>query len=195
VLVAFEGIDGSGKSTVIQAVAAALRKDGLRVHVTQEPTSTWLGRAVRKAISSKLDPLFLADRAQHVRAIADRREDVVLTDRYCDSTTAYQAAALADRLPSALDYFQRLQGGLFPAPDLGILLDVPSEVGVARIASRSKKEPFEKIQFLRRVRSNYLKLAAGNRLIVVDATTDPAIVADKATALVRRIVAAHRQPA
>lgn len=189
-LVAFEGIDGSGKSTVMKNVAAALRQDGLRVHVTQEPTGTWLGQVVRKSISSKLDPLslaflFLSDRAQHVRALASRSEDVALTDRYCDSTTAYQAAALSDRMPHALDYFRSLQDALFPRPDLAVLLDIPAEVGLARIANRAKKEPFEKIRFLRRVRSNYLRLARGHRLIVVDATASIEDVTSKVLTLIR----------
>jgi dTMP kinase len=192
VLVAFEGIDGSGKSTVMKKVASALRKEGLRVHLTQEPTSTWLGKTVRRAISSKIDPLslaflFLSDRAQHVRRLASREDDVILTDRYRDSTTAYQAVALAERMPHALDSFLGLQDALFPAPDLGILLDIPAEVGVRRIAGRSKKEPFEKIRFLRQVRSNYLRLAKGNRLLVVDAT--PSV--DEVVAKVLRVIRAR----
>lgn len=196
-LVAFEGIDGSGKSTVMKKVAARLRKDGVRVRITQEPTGTWLGQAVRRAISSKIDPmalafLFLSDRAQHVRDIAGSQEEIVVTDRYRDSTTAYQAVALADRVPDALAYFTRLQDSLFPAPDLAILLDIPAEVGVARIAGRTKKEPFEKIQFLRRVRSNYLKLATGNRLIVVDAQPTVDEVVEKVLRLIRSRIALVR---
>ena len=187
---AFEGIDGSGKSTVMKKVAAALRRDGLRVRLTQEPTGTWLGQTVRRAISSKIDPLalaylFLSDRAQHVREIASLDADIVLTDRYRDSTTAYQAVALAERIPDALEHFTRLQDSLFPAPDLGILLDIPAEVGVARIAGRTKKEPFEKIQFLRRVRSNYLRLAKGNRLVVVDARPAVDDVVEKVLRVIR----------
>ena len=196
-LVAFEGIDGSGKSTVMKKVAAKLRKDGLRVRLTQEPTGTWLGQEVRRAISSKIDPmalafLFLSDRAQHVRDIAEGDEDLVLTDRYRDSTSAYQAVALAQRVPDALAYFTRLQDSLFPAPDIGILLDIPAEVGVARIAGRTKKEPFEKIQFLRGVRSNYLRLAKENRLIVVDATPTVDEVVEKVLGVVRSRIAIAR---
>jgi dTMP kinase len=190
VLVALEGIDGSGKSTVARLVARALRADGASVRVTQEPTKTWLGRAVRHGIASRLDPLalaflFLSDRAQHVRAMESWRADVVLTDRYRDSTTAYQAAALGDRMPDALGRLRSLQEGLFPAPDVGILLDVPAELGVRRIRGRTKREPFEKVRFLRRVRSNYLRLAAGGRLWVVDATGPADEVAGKVLRLVR----------
>lgn len=189
-LVAFEGIDGSGKSTVMKKVASALRKEGVRVRLTQEPTGTWLGQTVRRAISSKIDPLslaflFLSDRAQHVREIASSRAEVVFTDRYRDSTTAYQAVALSDRLPDALEHFTRLQDSLFPAPDVAILLDIPAEVGVSRIAGRTKKEPFEKIQFLRRVRSNYLRLAKENRLIVVDARPTVDEVVEKVLRVLR----------
>lgn len=188
-LVAFEGIDGSGKSSVAKAVASALRTQGLPVRLTQEPTSTWLGKSVRKGISGGLDPLalaflFLADRAEHVKRLGAKDADIVLTDRYRDSTTAYQAAALDERLPGALGLLSRLQDGLFPAPDLAILLDVPAEVGVKRIAGRSKKEPFEKVKFLRRVRTNYLRLAGEDRLIVVDATRPIDEVVRRCVALV-----------
>lgn len=188
-LVAFEGIDGSGKSTVIRGVAKALRREGLVVKVTQEPSSTWVGKAVRKAISAKLDPLtlaflFLADRSEHVAGMRLDKATVVLTDRYRDSTSAYQAAALSERMPEALGWLTQLQEPLFPSPDLGILLDVPAEVGVRRISGRARKEPFEKVKFLRRVRSNYLRLAGMGRLVVVDAQAPVDEVVAKATALV-----------
>lgn len=190
-LVALEGIDGSGKSTVARLVARRLRAEGHRVRLTQEPTKTWLGRAVRKGISSRLDPLslaflFLSDRALHARELAAiPKKQIVITDRYADSTTAYQSAALSDSIPGALEYFRRLQDERFPRPDLTILLDVPAELGVRRIAGRSTKEPFEKVRFLRRVRSNYLRLAMLNRMIVVDASLPAALVADKVANLIR----------
>lgn len=190
-LVVLEGIDGSGKTTVLRMVASALRREGRRVVVTAEPTRTWVGRQVRAGIASRLDPLalaflFLADRARHVHTFDGRsRGEIVLCDRYRDSTTAYQAAALADRLPRALEHFRRLQDDLFPAPDLAILLDVPAALGVARIRGRAAKEPFERTRFLRRVRSNYLRLARGGRLVVVDATGPAPAVAAKVLGLVR----------
>lgn len=188
-LVAFEGIDGSGKSSVVRKVASALRRDGHTVKTTQEPTKTWLGRAVRKGISRRLEPLslaflFLSDRALHVKQLT-QPDAIILTDRYRDSTTAYQAAALANRLPNALEYFQGLQESLFPAPDLALLLDIPAELGVERIKGRAHKEPFEKIAFLRRVRSNYLRLAKNGRLLVVDASPSLDIVVDKVLRVVR----------
>lgn len=190
-LVAFEGIDGSGKSSVVRGVARVLRREGFRVRVTQEPTSTWLGRAVRKGISSKLDPLalaflFLSDRAEHAKTFTEGKATIVLTDRYRDSTTAYQAAALDGRLEKPLEFLAALQDRLFPAPDLALLLDVPAEVGIRRIAPRAKKEPFEKVRFLRRVRSNYLRLAGEDRLVVVDATRPLEEVVARCAGLVAR---------
>jgi dTMP kinase len=192
VLVALEGIDGSGKSTVAKLVAKRLRAAGHKVLVTQEPTKTWLGRAVRKGIASRLDPmalafLFLSDRALHLRQLGDdTKKQIVITDRYADSTTAYQGAALADAMPGALEYFRRLQAERFPRPDLSVLLDIPAEVGVDRIAGRRTKEPFEKVRFLRRVRSNYLRLAKLNGLVVVDATRPLDVVAEKVHSLIAR---------
>lgn len=190
-LVALEGIDGSGKSTVARLVGRALRRSRRTVHVTQEPTRTWLGRAVRAGIRGRIDPmalafLFLSDRAMHVRELRGRPRTVTITDRYRDSTTAYQAASLADEIPGALDLFARLQDRLFPAADLAILLDVLPEVGLRRIRARSRKEPFERIRFLRRVRANYLRLARQRRLLVVDATRPARAVAAEVTRLILR---------
>jgi dTMP kinase len=188
VLVAFEGIDGSGKSTVMQLVASALRAQGLRVETTQEPTKTWLGEAVRRGIREAIDPLamaflFLADRALHVPEL--RKEgSIVLTDRYADSTTAYQAAALEGRVADPLQYLVKVQDELFPRPDLALLLDVNVDVALKRIQGRAQMEPFEQEQFLRRVRSNYLRLAKENRLVVVDAGGPAQSVADKIVPLI-----------
>lgn len=170
-LVAFEGIDGSGKSTALRSVARALRARGRRVVVTAEPTRTWVGRAVRLGIRSRLDPLalcalFLADRAAHVAALRPslRGNAIVLTDRYADSTTAYQAAALKGRVRSPLERLRRVQAELFPRPDIVFLFDVDPAVSLRRIRGRRVREPFERIRFLRQVRKNYLRLAkAGKR--------------------------------
>lgn len=169
------------------------------MRTTREPTETWLGRAVRAGIRNRIDALaqallFLSDRAMHVRELRKRPRGVTITDRYRDSTTAYQAAALANEIPHALDFFAQLQDRLFPAADLGILLDVPPEVGLRRIGGRKRKEPFERLRFLRRVRTNYLRLSRQRRLVVVDATRPASVVAAEVTRLILRRLrrAVHR---
>ncbi|MBI2079002.1 MAG: dTMP kinase [Euryarchaeota archaeon] len=191
-LVALEGIDGSGKTTVARKLAAELRRRGHRVRLTREPTPTWLGRAVRRGIRSGVDPLalaclFLADRATHVGTWSRApRGEVVITDRYRDSTSAYQAVALRGRVEDPLRFFSTLQDRWFPAPDLAFLLDVPVRVGLARIRGRTVREPFEKIRFLAGVRRNYLRLAREGRLIVLDADRPPEQVAKDAAERIQK---------
>jgi dTMP kinase len=178
VLVAFEGIDGSGKSTLIRRVAQQLRRSKVDIVVTAEPTTTPLGRLVRRGIQERFDPLlqaglFLTDRALHALQLApDLLSDcVVLTDRYADSTTAYQAVALDGRVPQPLENLHRVQRAIFPRPDLVILLDLPPEAALRRIRGRRVKEQYERQRFLARVRANYRKLARQDpdRWLVLDA--------------------------
>jgi len=196
VLVAFEGIDGSGKSTLIRAVAARLRKRGLPIVATAEPTTTPLGRLVRTGLRERYDPwlqagLFLADRALHVALLAPAlaRGDVVLTDRYVDSTTAYQSTALEGRFEGALSALELVQETIFPEPDLVVWLDLPPRDAVRRIRGRTVKEPYEKVRFLEGVRKNYERLAAQHpdRWLRLDANLGRAVLAkDVADAIAER---------
>src|SRR5690242_3793431 len=103
-LVTVEGIDGTGKSTVVAGLGRWLASAGVKAAVQREPTQSWVGEAVKKSTTLTTDPLtqtflFLADRAHHCDAM--RAEiamgTVVLCDRYFDSTVAYQGAALAGK--------------------------------------------------------------------------------------------------
>lgn len=194
-LVSFEGIDGSGKSTLIQKVAAELRRRGRAVEVTAEPTSTWLGQAVRKGIRDRLDPLalcglFLADRGLHVAGLLPSlaSNKIILTDRYVDSTTAYQGVALDGRVPRPLDVLRVVQEAVFPVPDRVFLLDMAPKDSLKRIQGRAVKEPFEKVAFLERVRKNYKSLArrGGKRWTILDARRPVAALASQ---VVRELVA------
>src|SRR5690242_1308698 len=123
-LVTFEGIDGSGKTTVSRLVVESLRKNGKAVYLTCEPTHTWLGDAVRRAYEDDVGPitesfLFLADRAAHVpeiRAHLAKRE-LVVCDRYADSTFAYQGARLRDIIRDPLRFLQRASEDWLLMPD------------------------------------------------------------------------------
>lgn len=157
-LVAFEGIDGAGKSTQLARLAVALRGAGRHVIETREPSTGAWGRRIREmarsgarvAASEELR-WFVEDRREHVaRVIRPGLEAgaVVLTDRYFLSTVAYQGARGLD--PARLLADAEAE---FPLPDLALVLDVDPAAGLARVASRGgAAEPaFEEAAFLARV--------------------------------------------
>ncbi|MHB8605097.1 MAG: dTMP kinase [Thermoplasmatota archaeon] len=176
-LIVCEGIDGSGKTTVSKALASAL---GARW--TAEPTDTWLGEAVRRAVK---DPdaspwteafLFMADHAAHVERVRGWLEagQSVVSDRWCESTFAYQGAALAAPDFDAVVELRKIEARFDRAPDVVLLFDLPVEVALARVGARGREaEKFERAAFLETVRANYLRLAReapGGRWRVIDAS-------------------------
>jgi dTMP kinase len=180
--IAFEGGEGAGKSTQVRLLADQLRAAGYDVVVTFEPGATPIGARLREVLlareSVELAPvaetlLYAADRAQHVAEVvrpALARGAVVITDRYVDSTYAYQGAGRA--LPDS--EVRRLSAwataGLLP--DLTIVLDVAPEVGLSRRGGPSDRLEDESLGFHRRVRGMFLHLAAQNRhrYLILDAT-------------------------
>lgn len=195
----FEGIDGSGKTTVSRLVAEILRKRGHSVFLTGEPTKSWLGGAVRRAVDDDVGAiaeslLFFADRAVHVGEIRAHlaKGEVVLCDRYADSTYAYQGARLDRIIPDPVRFLQRIGQGWMPSPDLTILLRVPPELGVERIKGRRKRVRFEDVSFLRRVAANYDRLARSRRFSVIDGAQPKELVAKAAVATIERRVNARR---
>lgn len=188
-LISFEGSEGSGKTTQIGLLASHLEEVGKQIVVTREPGGTAIGEEIRHLLKhahsgSKMFPetellLFAASRAQLVRellipALTDGR--IVLCDRFLDSTTVYQGAAR--RMSS--DPIQNINtfavGTLMP--HLTIVIDVPAEVGMARIRHRASDLPDrmeqENIEFYERVREGYLVLARSlpDRFLVVDGMQD-----------------------
>ena len=189
-LITFEGIEGSGKSSQIRRVEKYLDRKNLRSLVTREPGGTELGLALRQVLLREGGPdrepvtellLYLADRYQHVKEViqpALDRDVVVLCDRFHDATRVYQG--IARQLPREL--IDALAGALqIPEPDLTILLDVDPEVGLARARSRDQ-EPgpnrnegrfeAEDLSFHGAVRKGYLALAesAPQRVRIIDAS-------------------------
>lgn len=176
--VVIEGIDGCGKSTVARLVA---RRIGKRAVLTREPTNSKIGRAVHRGDKANISPftdalLFMADRSQHTLEISRliRKGKLVVSDRYYHSTVAYQAANLRDAFPG--DAFRWLLDSNLRFslhPDLTVLLTLPPELALKRVAKRGKYSRFEKLEFLTRVHRNYLRLAKQDKSIVkVDATQD-----------------------
>lgn len=164
--IVFEGIDGSGKSTAARRVAAHLQGEGVNVFLTQEPTDTPAGKAVRAAIDEDADPvsttlLFLADRIQHCLVLEERlaRGQTVVCDRFLHSTLAYQAVTLEGRMRDPMQWLRGLHEHVSLRPDHVVLLDLPAKAAVERVAGRGERDPFEKAEFLERVRGNYLHMA------------------------------------
>ena len=183
VLITFEGVEGSGKSTQAERLARRLATRGLPCMVSREPGGTEIGEAIRGIL---LNPqhsemhgltelfLYLASRNQHVRQKvmpALEAGKVVILDRFGDSSTAYQAAGrdLDEKLVLRLNKLATAD----LKPSLTVLVDVPVKVGQGRKASGVlDRLERERVQFHERVRQGYLRVArrAPGRFIVVDGT-------------------------
>ena len=179
--VAFEGGEGVGKSTQIALAGRWLRETGRTVVETREPGGTPLGVELRGLV---LDPagqvtpraealLYAADRAQHVESVvrpALERGEVVLTDRYVDSTLAYQGAGRGLGEDARI-VTRWATGGL--TPQLTVLLDLDPAVGLSRAGQRATLDRLESASmvFHEAVRAEFLALAAADpgRYLVLDA--------------------------
>lgn len=189
--IVFEGIDGSGKSSVARAIAGKLGKS--QAVLTSEPTMTWLGDAVRRSHAEKMDPyteafLFLADRASHTAAIKQWLSEgkTVLCDRYYHSTVAYQGAALEgavgfDPVKWLLDMNLRVS----LEPDIAFFFRVDPEVAIGRVNSRGKPSKFERLDFLRKVAANYDRLSKTCKNVVSIDSSGPldSVIAEVASRL------------
>jgi dTMP kinase len=186
VLITFEGGDGSGKSTQIERLGAHLRTAGVAVELTREPKGTALGEAIFGLHSLHPTPLaelflMLAQRAQHVVERIQPWLDagrIVLCDRFIDASVAYQGygRGLGVRLVQTLN--AHAVGHI--VPDLTLFLDVPPEIGLARIGHR-RFDRFEREsrEFHERVRAGYRALLLTEpRFRIIDATASVDSVAD-----------------
>ena len=188
IFITFEGGEGSGKSTQIKNVLQYLEEREYRCLITREPGGTEIGGQIRKILKSvnseKLVPkaelmLFLADRVQHIEWVigpALERGDVVLCDRYFDSTFAYQGTARNLKV----DLRELHQMFEVPIPDLTFLLDLPPSLGLSRAWSQINsggrdrtqvRFEEEQLSFHEDLRRGYLHLATKepNRFCVIDA--------------------------
>jgi len=181
IFIAFEGGEGTGKSTQSKLLAQWLEQEGESVVLTREPGGTDLGKDLRKillghetgAISPRAEALlYAADRAHHVYSVirpALERGDVVITDRYFDSSAAYQGAGRILNPAEVARISRWATESLYPT--LTILIDVPAEIGLGRLQSRDRLEA-ESNDFHERVRQEYLQIAMMDpeRYFVVDGT-------------------------
>jgi len=179
--ISFEGIDGVGKSTQLEMLQEYLVALGHTVVRTLEPGGTELGQEIRHLLLHRKGDvapraealLYAADRAHHVATKirpALARGEIVLTDRYFDSSVAYQGAARDLDVNQVRDISLWAVDNL--VPDLTILLDLPAQDAIAR-RSKTGTEPDrlerEKVEFFERARQMYLELAKEPRFLVVDA--------------------------
>lgn len=191
--IAFEGIDGSGKSSTMERVAASLRAAGHAVETTREETATERGAWVRKAVAERWDPvtttlLFAADRAAHVPEIRKHVEAgrTVLCDRFVHSTYAYQSVTLAGKVPDPRGFLRRLHEPWCLMPDHVLLFQADPARCVERVKKRGEETAYEKVDFLARVQDAYLAEARSDgRIAVLDAERPIAEVMRDAEAQVK----------
>ncbi len=195
---AFEGGEGTGKTTQLRILADALAGRGYEVVVTYEPGDSPVGAQLRRLL---LDPatvvtaqtealLYAADRAEHVAHVvmpALTRGAIVLTDRYIDSSIAYQGFGRGLDVEEVIRTSRWATGGLLP--HLTLVLDLPAEDGLRRARGRSGRADrleAEAIDFHERVRAGFLQLAKAEpgRYGVIDASGAPDQVADAVRAAV-----------
>ncbi len=180
VFVCFEGGEGSGKSTQSRLLTGWLREEGYAVRPTFEPGDTPVGAELRRIVLSPATGeladrtealLYAADKAEHVETVvlpALARGEVVVTDRYVDSTLAYQGAGRALVVDEVADVARWATGDL--RPHLTVVLDLEPAAGLGRFEGRDRIEG-ESLDFHRRVRTAFTQMAADDphHYLVLDA--------------------------
>ncbi len=207
--ISFEGTEGSGKSTQLRLLVEHLRSLGLTVVESQEPGTTIIGKQIRRLL---LDPanvemtpitellLMFASRAQTAAEVINpalERGEIVVTDRFTDSTLAYQGVARGIGCETVMSVHKLALGSLMP--DLTIALDIDLETGLERAFRRNRETGVtstetridrQSLDFHSRVASAYRKIAASDpkRFRLIDATGDPAEVAARVWAETERFL-------
>jgi len=180
--IVFEGIDGSGKSSCADTVSKILGKDRDVIR-TAEPTKEGIGAFIRS--STDLTPeaealLFVADRAQHTHVMRQwvNGGKTVICDRYYASTLAYQSSSMNGRSVD-IEWLKAMNDEVIMEPDITFLFDIDPEAGLERVESRGSKSKFEALEYLREVRSNYLRIAKERGFVIIDASMPMEKVADE----------------
>ena len=184
--VTIEGPEGSGKSSVTKEVVKLLEKDGQSVVLTREPGGTPIAEEIRNVILDKkntaMDPvtealLYAASRRQHLIEKVwplSKEGKIVISDRFLDSSLAYQGGARGLGVDKILAMNQYATDGFYP--DLTLLFDIDPRIGLQRIAANKGREvnrlDLEKIDFHDNVRKTFLELAKrfSDRFVVLDAS-------------------------
>ena len=184
--ITIEGPEGSGKSSVTKKVAERLEKEGYDIVFTREPGGTDISEQIRNIIldknNTKMDPmteamLYAASRRQHLVEKVwplSNAGKIVISDRYLDSSLAYQGGARGLGIDNILQLNNFATEGSFP--DLTLLFDIDPRIGLKRIAANANREvnrlDLEKIEFHDSVRKTFLSLANRfkNRYVIIDAS-------------------------
>ena len=190
--IAFEGIDGSGKSTQAALLSERLKKEGHKVYCTAEPTDSPIGTMIRNIFNHKMEAdhrtiagLFVADRLDHLlnktNGILKKMEEgyTVITDRYYFSSYAYHGT----HMPLKWVIEANSLSAELLRPDLNIYIDVPAESSMDRLTkTRSSIELYETSENLKQVRSKYLEaielLKGQENIFVVDGTSAKEAIAE-----------------
>ena len=191
-LITLEGIDGSGKTTVAEALQDTLPE----AMFTREPTDSWYGEAVERSIDDDgADPvaelfLYAADHADHLSRVvrpALEAGKVVVSDRYSDSRYAYQGATLDGVVRRPMEYVRGVHEPFTRAPYATLYFDVPPETGAERAGATNK---FETAGYLAEVQANYERLVESDpdRFVRIDATRSPEAVVAAAEDVVERLL-------
>ncbi len=168
-LIAVEGIDGSGKTTLASYIKEVLEEFGFRTEVLKEPGDSVYGKLIKSA-EKRFPPekeleLFILDRIEDVeKNILPRINKCisVVMDRYYYSTVAYQGALGIDPL-----VILKKNEEIAPKPDLTLIIDVSPETAMERISNREKLSGFEELEYLRKVRNIYLSIES-DEITVID---------------------------
>ncbi len=199
ILVTFEGIEGSGKSTLITLVSDAFKQIGVEQFVTREPGGTDLGKSLRKVLlapqGADITPLaelflYAADRTQHINEVllpAIKAGKAVLCDRFSDATEAYQGYGRGIPLKIVKAVIDQAREGLIP--DLTVLLDLPPAKSLVRVRKRNIRNSLtdetrfddEELAFHERVREGYLAISGREpeRFLILDGMASPDDLARK----------------
>ena len=200
--ITFEGIEGVGKSTMIDVFSGCIDAAGHRILRTREPGGTPTAERIRSIVAEHSDEpmsdigellLIFAARSLHVEnAIRPALEagTWVICDRFTDSSRAYQGAGRGLGLDIVDELAEHVHGDLWP--DLTVLLDAPVDVGMQRANRRGKPDRFEieRAEFFERVRECYLELAAAHpeRFVTVDASRSLQAVSDDIATLAAQLL-------
>ncbi len=194
--ITFEGIDGSGKTTIGKYVHDYLKNKGKSVFYTEEPKNILFD--VKKIMENDIDDftrlfIFMADRVEHLKLIREHieKDEIVICDRFIDSTLAYQGSRLVDKLGSmekSYEYIMKIFEPFGLEPDMIVYLDVDPELGLKRIGNR-KKEFFEMdVEYLTRVRNFYLFLSKKRNYVVIDSNRNLKDVIDDVLNVFQKII-------
>lgn len=198
-LITLEGIDGSGKSTAAKSIACRLRElmPERRLVLTAEPTAGQVGRILREklakesgqeiSVAQRMQELFLfmADHAQHLTGTVIPSLEagaIVLSDRYADSTAAYQGVTLRGIVPDPVQWIQNIYLPWNLRPDKTLLFLLDPHSALLRMKSRQGRDKFERLEFLQSVDENFRRMAnlEPDRFVLINAGGDAEDVAEEA---------------